>query len=78
MTIKQYSNKKFDLSKQSVIFAEKYKVMALQIASVPVLSGEAADRFDERMAESEKKRGSVDFSKQIQMARRIVEKIKRL
>lgn len=52
--------------------------MALQIASVPVLSGEAADRFDERMAESEKKRGSIDFSRQIEMARRIVAKIKRL
>ncbi len=52
--------------------------MALQIASVPVLSGEAADRFEKRMAESEKKRGSVDFSKQIDMARRIVAKIKHL
>jgi hypothetical protein len=52
--------------------------MALQIASVPVLSGEAADRFEQRMAESEKKRGSVDFSKQIAMAHRIAAKIKRL
>lgn len=52
--------------------------MALQIASVPVLSGDAADRFEEKMAESEKRRGSVDFSKQIAMARRIMAKIKRI
>lgn len=52
--------------------------MALQIAAVPVLSGEAADRFEERMKESEKKRDTVDFSKQIEMARRIVAKIKHL
>lgn len=52
--------------------------MALQIASVPVLSGEAADRFEDKMAESEKKRGSIDFSEQIAMAHRIVAKIKRL
>lgn len=52
--------------------------MALQIASVPVLSGEAADRFEEKMAESEKKRGSIDFSGQIAMAHRIVAKIKHL
>lgn len=64
--------------KYTYYICTKYINMALQIASVPVLSGEAADRFDERMAESEKKRGSVDFSKQIQMARRIVAKIKRL
>jgi hypothetical protein len=57
---------------------EKEVIMALQIASVPVLSGEAADRFEQRMAESEKKRGSVDFSKQIAMAHRIAAKIKRL
>lgn len=52
--------------------------MVLQITSVPVLSGETADRFDERMAESEMRRGSIDFSKQIEMARRIVANIKRL
>lgn len=48
--------------------------MALAIASVPVLSGEASDRFDLLMEESEKRRGSIDFSKQIEQARDILSK----
>ena len=48
--------------------------MALAIASVPILSGEASDRFDLMMEESEKRRGSIDFSKQIEQARDILSK----
>ena len=35
--------------------------MALAIASVPILIGEASDRFDLMMEESEKRCGSIDF-----------------
>ena len=49
-------------------------IMALAIASVPILTGEASDRFDLLMEESEKRRGSVDFSKEIDQARDILSK----
>lgn len=50
--------------------------MALAISTVPVLTGEAAKRFTEKMKASEQKRGSIDFSKQIAEARRILSKAK--
>ena len=46
--------------------------MALAISSVPVLTGEAAAQFDKKIKANEKKRGSVDFSKQIAEARKIL------
>jgi hypothetical protein len=48
--------------------------MALAIASVPVLKGEASDRFDLMMKQSEERRGSVDFSREIEEARAILSK----
>ena len=48
--------------------------MALAIVSVPILTGEASDRFDLMMEESEKRRGSIDFSTQIEQARDILSK----
>ena len=48
--------------------------MALRIASVPVLKGKAADRFDDLMTRSESKRGHIDFTRQIVIARKILEK----
>jgi hypothetical protein len=48
--------------------------MALAIASVPILTDEASDRFDLLMEESERRRGTVDFSKQIDQARDILSK----
>lgn len=50
--------------------------MALAISTVPVLSEEAADRFKKKMKEAELKRGTVDFSKQIAEARKILSKAK--
>jgi len=50
--------------------------MAIAIASVSVLKGEASDRFELQMQESERKRGSVDFSKSIETARQILAKAK--
>ena len=48
--------------------------MALTIAAVPVLTGEASDRFDLMMEQSEEHRGSVDFTREIDEARAILSK----
>lgn len=48
--------------------------MALTIAAVPVLTGEASDRFDLLMELSEERRGSIDFSQEIEEARAILAK----
>ena len=48
--------------------------MASKIAAVAVLNGEASDRFDRLMEESEARRGSVDFSREIEEARAILSK----
>ena len=48
--------------------------MAQAIASLPILTGEAYHRFYLMMEESEKRRGSIDFSKQIEQARDILSK----
>ncbi len=48
--------------------------MASEIAAVPVLTGEASDRFDRLMEESEARRGTVDFSREIGEARAILSK----
>ena len=45
--------------------------MALEIAAVPVLTGEASDQM---MEQSEERRGSVDFSREISEARAILSK----
>lgn len=50
--------------------------MAISIASVPVLKGEASDRFEQQMKKSESGRGSVDFTKSIETARKILAKAK--
>ena len=50
--------------------------MALAISTVPVLTGAAADRFSRKMKAAEQKRGSVDFSKQIAEAHKILAKAK--
>ncbi len=48
--------------------------MSLPIAAVPVLIGKAADRFDDLMTISESRRGHTDFSRQMAIARKILEK----
>jgi len=50
--------------------------MALAIASVPVLQGDAAERFEEQMCESEAHKGKINFTKQIETARKILSKAK--
>ena len=46
--------------------------MAIAIASVPVLKGSAADRFEDNMQASSANRGKVDFSQQMDTARKIL------
>lgn len=48
--------------------------MALAVAAVPILTGEASDRFEKMMRRSEERRGSVDFSREINEARAILSK----
>lgn len=48
--------------------------MALSIASVPILTGDAADRFEQKLQAT--KVGTVDFSKEIAEARQILSKAK--
>ena len=46
--------------------------MALAIAAVPVLTGEASERFEQLMEQNEERRGSIDFSREINEARAIL------
>ena len=48
--------------------------MAYYIKSIPTLTGEVAQRFNERAAEVEENRGSIDFSEQVESARSILSK----
>ena len=50
--------------------------MAITVKPIPTLSGDAAEVFLRQQMENEEKRGSVDFSKQISIARKILEKSK--
>lgn len=48
--------------------------MAIFVKPIPVLKGKPAEKFLKRAAENEKKRASVDFSKQVELTRAILEK----
>lgn len=48
--------------------------MAYFIKPIPTLTGEVAQRFNERAAEAEANRGSIDFSEQVKIARSILAK----
>ena len=50
------------------------RIMASEIAAVPVLTGDESDRFDQLMEESEARCGTVDFSREIDQARAILSK----
>lgn len=52
--------------------------MALSIASVPVLTGKAADRFDEMLMKTDANKGKIDFSSKIRESRKILRKAKML
>lgn len=48
--------------------------MAVYIKPIPVLTGEVAEKFEKAARESEAKKGTVDFSKEVEMTRRILER----
>ena len=48
--------------------------MAVYIKPIPVLTGKVAEKFEKAARESEAKRGTIDFSKEVAMTRRILEK----
>jgi hypothetical protein len=52
--------------------------MAIVIKSIPTLNGKDAERFIQAANKAESKPATVDFSKQAQIARKILEKAKKL
>lgn len=48
--------------------------MAYFIKPIPTLTGDVAQRFNERAAEAEANRGSIDFSEKVEIARSILSK----
>lgn len=46
----------------------------MYIKPIPVLTGKVAEKFEKNARESETKRGTVDFSKEMEMTKRILEK----
>ena len=54
----------------------KFKIMALAISGIPMLTGDEALAFRERAEETLKKRGSIDFSKQRAEMKAILAKAK--
>jgi len=47
--------------------------MAIYIKSIPTLTGDVAERFNEQAEKAEDMRGSIDFSQQVEIARRILQ-----
>jgi len=50
--------------------------MAYYIKPIPTLTGEVAQRFNERAAEAEANRGSIDFTEQAETMRKILAEAK--
>lgn len=46
--------------------------MAYYIKPIPTLTGEVAQRFNDRAAEVEANPGSIDFTEQVKIARKIL------
>ena len=46
--------------------------MTYYIKCIPTLTGDVAQRFNERAAEAEANRGSVDFTEQVEIERAIL------
>ena len=62
------------LQRNGILTIVRDRTMALKIAAVPLLTGEASDRFDQLMEKSEARRGSIDFSRETAEARVILSK----
>ena len=52
-------------------------IMAMAISNIPVLTGEVAERFIQMAKQAEKERGTIDFSKQREMFRKMMERSRR-
>ncbi len=50
--------------------------MAIAIKTIPTLTGQAAENFERKARNAEKKRGSIDFSQQKEEAKAILAKAK--
>ena len=50
--------------------------MAYYIKPIPTLTGDVAQRFNERAAEAEENRGSVDFTEQVDSMREMLAEAK--
>lgn len=50
--------------------------MAIPIKVVPVLTGDAAKRFDQKATETVAKKGTINFSKELEIAKKILAKAK--
>ena len=48
--------------------------MAIYIKPIPTLTGKVAEKFEKIARENQKKRGTVDFSREVEMTKRILEK----
>lgn len=48
--------------------------MAIYIKPIPTLTGEVAEKFEKIAHENEAKRGTVDFSREVAMTKRILER----
>lgn len=48
--------------------------MAMAISNIPVLTGKEAERFILLAKQAEKERGSIDFSKEREMFRKMLER----
>ena len=58
-----------------LIFATEIKnliIMAYYIKPIPTLTGDVAQRFNERAAEAEANRGSIDFTEQVDSMREML------
>lgn len=50
--------------------------MAILIRSIPVLKGKTAEDFDRKAELAYEKKGTVDFSKEVEIAKKILAKAK--
>lgn len=48
--------------------------MAIYIKPIPTLTGRVAERFEKAARESEARRGTVDFSREVEMTKRILKR----
>lgn len=48
--------------------------MAIYIKPIPTLTGKVAEKFEKMARKNESRRGTVDFSREVEMTKKILEK----